>query len=128
MLETLTISSCYVAIFIILQFVFTLLVRVRRSERISLGHGNNSTLERRMRAHGNFTEVVPITLIALVLLELNAGNALLLHTLGALFLLFRLMHYIGVAFASTITLRFYGMVGTAAVMVAAAIALLLSVF
>lgn len=128
MIQTLSISSGYIALFILLQVIFTLRVAmVRRGERISLGHGNNSILEQRMRAHGNFTEVVPITLLALALLELNGSSAYLLHGLGVLFSVFRIMHYIAVANATAIRYRFYGMVGTLLIMVAAAIALVLSI-
>lgn len=124
----LSISSIYVAIFILLQFIFTLRVAaVRRAEGVSLGHGNSSLLEQRMRAHGNFTEVVPITLIALILLDLNNTNTLLLHALGIAFLIFRVMHYIAVANATAIKYRFVGMLGTLLTMAAAAIVLILAI-
>lgn len=127
-LQALPISSIYVAVFIVLQLIFTLRVGlVRRRERISLGHGNNALLEQRIRAHANFTEVVPITLLALVLLEANGTSINLLHMFGVSFSVFRIMHYIAVANATAIAYRFYGMIGTLATMAAAAIALVVSV-
>lgn len=89
------ITLLFAAILGILHVIFTLRVGMYRlSNKISLGDGNDKALFKRIRAHGNFTENVPIFLILLLLNELNglANNALLL--LGSLFLLARSVHYI----------------------------------
>ena len=44
-------------------------IKIRKAEGISLGNGSNTALERATRAHGNFIEYVPISLILVFLLE-----------------------------------------------------------
>lgn len=49
----------------------------------------------RMRAHANFTEYAPLFLILLAVLELAHGSSLLLWIGGALFVLARVAHLLG---------------------------------
>jgi len=56
----------------------------------SWGHGNNSRLERAIRAHGNLIEYMPIFLVIMMIGE-NSGVAdKWLHILGLVFLVGRL--------------------------------------
>ena len=59
-----------------------------------IGRGDNSMLERKIRAHGNFTENVPTFLIGLLLLELMIGSSLWVLILGAVVVVARLAHAI----------------------------------
>ena len=56
--------------------------RLRRPLKIGVGDGGNEVLLRRMRAHGNFAENMPIFLILLGLLELATGGDLWLWGAG----------------------------------------------
>lgn len=67
----------------------------RHRARVSLGHGRDSGLERAMRTHGNFVEYVPFALVLLLLLEIEVTEMWLLHVLGAMLLLGRLLHAYG---------------------------------
>ena len=58
-------------------------IKRRGDLNIFIGHGDNSMLERKIRAHGNFTEKVPTFLIGLLLLELMIGSGLWVLILGA---------------------------------------------
>jgi len=85
----------FAAIFGVLHVVFTLRVGAYRfSSKISLGDGGDKVLLKRVRAHANFVETVPMGLLLLLLNELNglAENTLLI--LGSVFLLARLIHYV----------------------------------
>lgn len=66
--------------------------QLRRQERIALGHGDNKYMQRAVRAHANATETIPIILILLLLLEINGGTTWLLHLIGSLAILGRLIH------------------------------------
>ncbi|KAK9836281.1 hypothetical protein WJX81_001826 [Elliptochloris bilobata] len=70
-------------------------VRVRRSARIPVGEGVpvNTLLRKRIRAHANFGEYVPLALVLLALVEGNkAAPAPLIGALGTLLLLARISH------------------------------------
>jgi uncharacterized membrane protein YecN with MAPEG domain len=68
---------------------------LRRPLKIGFGDGGNEVLLRRMRAHANFAENVPIFLIVLAAIELAIGGNLILWTAGILFILARIAHAFG---------------------------------
>ena len=68
---------------------------LRGSEKISIGDGGNEQLLLEMRRHGNFSEHVPLALILMAVVELNAGSAALLYGSGALLVVARLLHPLG---------------------------------
>jgi uncharacterized membrane protein YecN with MAPEG domain len=68
---------------------------LRRRLQIGFGDGGNEVLLRRMRAHANFAENVPIFLILLGAVELAIGGNLILWTAGILFILARIAHAFG---------------------------------
>ncbi|MEO7247927.1 MAG: MAPEG family protein [Novosphingobium sp.] len=69
--------------------------KIRSAEKIGVGDGGNDLLMRRMRAQLNFAEQVPITLLGVGLLEFAGKGSLWLAPLGALFMLGRVTHAIG---------------------------------
>jgi uncharacterized protein len=69
--------------------------RLRRPLKIGVGDGGNEVLARRMRAHGNFAENVPIFLVLLGFLELAMGRELWLWGAAILFILARIAHAFG---------------------------------
>ena len=75
-------------------FPMTIFVGLRRFKtHTSLGDGGDETLIRRMRAHGNFVETVPMALILMMLVELSGGSADLVHGLGIALVVGRVLHY-----------------------------------
>lgn len=115
----------FAAIFGVLHVVFTLRVGAYRfSSKISLGDGGDKVLLKRVRAHANFVETVPMGLLLLVLNELNglAENTLLI--LGSVFLLSRLIHYVTiVSRLLPVFMRPLSMLGTLGVILTSAILL-----
>lgn len=88
-------------------------VRFRRANDVSLGHGDHEMGERLIRAHGNACETVPIFLILLALAEGMGTPAWIVGGLGVIFLAGRLLH--GIHFfrlRDGIQLRFWGMILT----------------
>jgi len=89
----LSISPLYVALGAMLLLVLTFrVIAHRRDKKIGLGDGGDPLLLRRVRAHGNAVETMPIGLLMLVALELSGGNAMLLHGLGATLIIGRGLH------------------------------------
>ena len=69
--------------------------RVRTKEKVFIGDGGNDLLTRRMRAHSNFVENTAFVLILLALVELGAGSSMWLWGVGALYLVGRILHALG---------------------------------
>ena len=81
----------------------------RKRAMVSLGHGDDSKLERAMRVQGNFVEYVPFSLLLLLLLELEVTQMWLLHVLGAMLVAGRLLHAYGMYYPDGIIAgRFWG--------------------
>ena len=69
--------------------------RLRRPLKIGVGDGGNEILLRRMRAHGNFAENMPLFLVLLGFVELAVGPNLWLWGAGIVFVLARIAHAFG---------------------------------
>lgn len=69
----------------------------RRVMKVALGTGGDRQLERSIRVQGNFAEYVPMALILLAFLEIQAWPAWLVHLLCAALLVARVVHALGVA-------------------------------
>jgi len=63
--------------------------------RTNHGDGGNAALNRRIRAHGNFAEYVPLILLLSMVLEMGGFGPTALHALLALLVIARIMHPIG---------------------------------
>lgn len=86
--------------------------QVRRAHKIGIGDGGSDILTRRMRAHGNFAENVPLFLILLALLELARVWGLALWIAVILFVLARILHAFGMDKGTASPLRIAGIATT----------------
>lgn len=122
------ISTMYAAILGLLFVPFTMYVGLYRAKhKITLLDGGDQVLARRIRAQGNFVETVPLAVILLVLMELNGAGSALLHSLGAVLVVARVMHYVTIATnPSNTPPRALGMIGTLSVYIVASGWLLLA--
>ena len=57
-------------------------IRQRRRARIGVGDGGDRLLIRRQRAHANFAEYVPMTIVLMALAEWQASPGWTLHAVG----------------------------------------------
>lgn len=73
------------------------IVRLRRGRRVGLGDGGDRELLRRIRAHANFIEYVPILLVLLTLLEIGGLDRRVVATLGTMLIVGRLLHARGLS-------------------------------
>ena len=88
------VTILFVALLTILQVPATFFVGLRRLEtKILISDGDDQTLLRRIRAHANFTETVPITLIAMAAADVAGATDAVLCAGGAALLVGRTMHY-----------------------------------
>ena len=80
----------------ILLFIFIALsynaAFTRRKSGLAVGEGDNETLLRAVRAHGNFTEFTPMFLISLFLIDHISKNCEYILVIGSGFILGRIFH------------------------------------
>jgi uncharacterized membrane protein YecN with MAPEG domain len=87
------ITSLYAALLALLIVWLSLrVIKLRQAKKVGLGDGGEVELQIAIRAQGNATEYVPISLILLVLLELNKAHIALVHCGGIAILAGRLLH------------------------------------
>jgi uncharacterized membrane protein YecN with MAPEG domain len=87
------ISSVYAAVSALWIVWLSLgVIKLRRAKKVRLGDGNEPELQAAIRAQGNATEYMPISLILLVMLELNGTHAVLIHLGGIAMLAGRIVH------------------------------------
>lgn len=120
------ITAVFAALLAMIQIAFTMrVIGLRFSSHISLGDGGNDELLKRMRAHGNFVETVPMALMLLLLNEMSGTGVNILYGLGGTLVVARLLHYVGVAFKVPLFFRFIGMLTTIIVILALAVILVI---
>jgi hypothetical protein len=104
-----TITPLYAGLLAIWFLVLSIRVVQQRGHGVSLGHGDDQVLLRRIRGHGNFAEYVPLLLVLIGMLELGGLQKWAVHALGATLLAARLLHGIALSFSEKWTFgRFWG--------------------
>lgn len=117
-MKTLTITPLFIGTLALIQVVLTILVIMRRVRtNVSLQDGGDNALLRRIRAHGNFTETVPIALLAMLMVELGGLAGTWLWLGGSVLVIARLGHAAGIINASELGRR-GGMICTLSVLIA----------
>ncbi len=92
------ITGLYAALGALLIIVLAVRVMLRRtSAKVGIGDGGDHELIKRIRAHANAVEYLPIGLILLLLVELNQTAIVLVHAFGICLLLGRVLHAFGLS-------------------------------
>ena len=102
---------------------------LRGKTGISIGDGGNRELLLAMRRHANFIEFVPLSLLIIALLEMNAAPVAAIHGLCLSLVVFRLCHAFGIK-ADTVkgAGRAIGAAGSTLVMLVASVWAIVSYF
>ena len=92
------ITAAYAGLLGLVFLVLTVRVVTRRGAvKASLGDGGDILLERRIRAHGNFIEFVPLGLILMTLLEMQSVSIWIVHFVGVCLLVGRVIHAVNIS-------------------------------
>jgi uncharacterized protein len=95
-MQTIHITLLFTGALAIIQCVLTALVIARRLQaKVSLLDGGDKPLTNRMRAHGNFTETVPIAIIMMAFLEMRGIPSVWLWVIGTSLTFGRVLHAVG---------------------------------
>ncbi len=91
------VTGLYAALFMLFQFGLTLRVaRSRMATKTILGDGGDDEMAKRIRAHGNFVETVPIAILLMLIAELSGAPFWALHIVGIALLIGRSMHVVAI--------------------------------
>ncbi|CAG9418657.1 MAPEG family protein [Providencia alcalifaciens] len=106
------VSSLYAVLGALLILKLSLnVVKLRNQYRVSVGDGGFSELQTAIRVHGNAIEYIPISLILLLLMEMNGAKVWMIHVCGILLIASRMLHSYGLK-NHDYSQRRMGMMGT----------------
>ncbi len=115
------ITSLYASLLSLLIVKLSLsVIKLRIKNRISVGDGGNEELQLAIRTHSNGLEYIPITLLLLLMLELNGAPKILIHIFGITLLVGRIFHAVGLP-AKNLKRRVLGMQITIYLLIALAL-------
>ncbi|EPL9568011.1 MAPEG family protein [Providencia rettgeri] len=90
------VSSLYAVLGALLLLRLSLnVVKLRNQYRIAYGDGGFYELQTAIRVHGNAIEYIPISLILLLLMEMNGAQVWMIHICGLILIAGRLLHSYG---------------------------------
>jgi uncharacterized membrane protein YecN with MAPEG domain len=120
------ITGIYVALATLLVLILAGRVSTGRgTTKVGIGDGGDHELLKRIRAHANAVENLPLALLLLLMLELNQTQPLWLHVFGCVLIVGRILHAIGLSRSSKESIgRFLGTLLTWGVMLVMALLLL----
>ena len=101
-------------------------IELRGRHRVSIGDGDRPDLRRAIRGHANFAEYAPLALLLLLILELSRFSIYIVHVLGAVLVIARLLH--GYALGYTVEWKFGRTWGTALTFVVIAVEAVLCLY
>lgn len=109
-----TVTPIYAALLAMAFIVLSLrVILVRRRLQVGFGHAGDADLERRARAHANFAEYVPLTLLVMGMAELRGAPPWGLHAMGVSLMVGRVCHAVWLGRDGRDELgRIVGMAGT----------------
>lgn len=97
-------AALWAGLHLILLLVLGVLVsRQRRRHGVPIGDGGVPQLMRAIRAFGNATEYVPTAIAGLAILGTLSAPGILVHALGGLLFIGRLLHALGLSVSSAAT-------------------------
>ncbi|MDF2178140.1 MAPEG family protein [Aliiglaciecola sp. CAU 1673] len=108
------------SVFLVLYLAFKV-IRLRNVHQVAIGDGGHKDLQLAIRAHANLMEYLPLCLLLMFLVESSGLNGVLIHGLGGVLLLGRLIHAYSIP-TRILKLRVVGMTMTFSVLLVAAIA------
>ena len=123
-------SPLYIGLAALLLIVLSVRVmRLRGRHQVGIGDGGHLDLARAIRVQANFVEYVPLALLLLLCVDLVGDAKWIVHALGILLLVGRVLHAYGLERSETLSSgRAVGMVLTLFVLVAGAVLAILGTF
>jgi uncharacterized membrane protein YecN with MAPEG domain len=107
---TAPVSALYAGLLALLLLVLAARVSLLRSKlNVGMGHGNDASLARAIRVHGNAVEWILPMLALFLIAEIDGASRGFLHVCGATFVVGRIAHAVGLSRTSKASRgRFWG--------------------
>jgi uncharacterized membrane protein YecN with MAPEG domain len=108
------VSALYAGLLALLLLGLAARVSLLRSKlNVGMGHGNDASLARAIRVHGNAVEWIVPMLTLLLIAEIDGASRIFLHVCGATFVIARIAHAVGLSRTSKASPgRFWGTGGS----------------
>ena len=120
---TLTLTALYAGLAGLMYLYMSIyVIKQRLNIGQGLGDGGDDTLNRRIRAHGNFNEYAPLTLVLIAGFEAQGAPALLVHLAGIVLIVSRGLHAYGMQGGDQEWGRKYGILSTFALLLVLSLA------
>ncbi|MBY0517302.1 MAG: MAPEG family protein [Bacteriovoracaceae bacterium] len=124
------IVGLYCALLTIVYLVLSFrTIGFRRKLRVALGDDKNISLTKAIRAHCNFSEYVPLALLAISFVAQQGAASTLIHALGSALLIGRISHAYGISqIKEDLRFRQLGMLLTFSVLITSCLFLIYKFF
>jgi len=94
----LQVTSLYASLLAILIIFLCLnVVKFRMVKKVGLGDNGDKAGQKVIRAHANAVEYIPVLLILMAIYEINGGLPVILHVLGVVTVVARIIHAMGLS-------------------------------
>ncbi len=121
---TLSITPLYAGLVgLLFVYLSVQVVQGRFRAKVSVGDGDDKALRKRIRVQGNCAEYAPIGLLLLAMAEIQGAPVWVVHLLGLMLLIGRILHAAGLGLTpQNILMRQSGMALTLLMLILAALA------
>ncbi|MGP1924067.1 MAG: MAPEG family protein [Arsenophonus sp. NEOnobi-MAG3] len=90
------VSSLYIVFSALILFKLSFeVIKLRTQYQVTYGDGGFSELQTAIRVQGNAIEYIPISMLLLLMMEMNGAPVLAIHLCGLIFIIARIFHYFG---------------------------------
>ncbi|MGP1956861.1 MAG: MAPEG family protein [Arsenophonus sp. NC-PE1-MAG3] len=90
------VSALYIVFSALILFKLSLeVIKLRTQYQVTYGDGGFYELQTAIRVQGNAIECIPISMLSLLMMEMNGAPVWAIHFCGLIFIIARIFHYFG---------------------------------
>lgn len=90
------VSSLYIVFSALILFKLSLeVIKLRTQYQVTYGDGGFCELQTALRVQSNAIEYIPISMLLLLMMEMNGAPVWAIHLCGLIFIIARIFHYFG---------------------------------
>ncbi|MGP1959159.1 MAG: MAPEG family protein [Arsenophonus sp. NC-CH8-MAG3] len=106
------VSALYIVFSALILFKISLeVIKLRTQYQVTYGDGGFYELQTAIRVQSNAIEYIPISMLSLLMMEMNGAPVWAIHLCGLIFIIARFFHYFGLKHRER-TWRYFGQITT----------------